>query len=89
MLSYEIAPGVSLGAGVQIDYFGLKRQTAATPLGTANFKADDIGVGFVAGIDIQPARGTSIGLGFRSGIDHTAKGHVELGNCKGAGRGLP
>ncbi len=78
MLSYEVAPGVSVGAGVQLDYFGLKRQTISTPLGTANFKADDIGVGFVAGIDISPAAGTSIGLGFRSSIDHTAKGHAEL-----------
>lgn len=80
MLSYEIARGVSVGLGVQVDYFGLKRQTAATPQGLANFKADDIGVGFVAGIDVQPAPGTSIGLGFRSSIDHKAEGHVELGS---------
>jgi long-chain fatty acid transport protein len=80
MLSYEVAPGVSLGAGLQVDYFGLKRQTAATPVGLANFKADDIGVGYVLGIDVQPAPGTSIGLGFRSSIDHKAEGHVELGN---------
>jgi len=79
MLSYEVAPGVSVGAGVQVDYFGLKRQTALTPLGLANFKADDIGVGFVAGISLVPMPGTSVGLGYRSSIDHTAEGHVELG----------
>jgi len=79
MLSYEVAHGVSVGAGVQVDYFGLKRQTVQTPMtGLANFKADDIGVGFVAGISVTPAPGTLIGLGYRSSIDHTAEGHVEL-----------
>lgn len=79
MVSYEVMPGVSLAAGVQFDYFGLKRQTAATPSGLANFKADDYGVGGVAGITVVPMPGTSIGLGYRSGIKHTMKGHTELG----------
>jgi long-chain fatty acid transport protein len=80
MLSYEVVPGVSVGAGVQVDYFGLKRQTSQTPAtGLANFQADDIGIGFVAGINIVPMPGTSIGLGYRSSIDHSAEGHVELG----------
>lgn len=79
ILSYEVAPGLSVAGGVQVDYFGLKRQTIATPLGTANFQADDIGVGFVAGVTYAPSSDTSIGLGFRSSIDHKAEGHVELG----------
>jgi len=79
MLSYEVAKGISVGAGVQFDYFGLKRQTVQTAAGLANFKADDIGVGFVAGISVTPMPGTSIGLGYRSSIDHTADGHAELG----------
>jgi long-chain fatty acid transport protein len=78
MLSYEIAPGVTVGAGVQVDYFDVKRQTAATPFGTANLRADDVGVGFVAGIDFTPSPATSIGVGFRSAIDHTLEGHVTL-----------
>jgi long-chain fatty acid transport protein len=56
----------------------VKRQTAATPLGTANLEADDFGVGFVAGIDFTPSPATSIGVGFRSAIDHTLEGHVTL-----------
>jgi long-chain fatty acid transport protein len=79
MVSYEVVPGVSVAAGVQIDYFGLKRQTAQTPLGLANFQADDIGVGGVAGITVVPMPGTSIGLGYRSAISHTLEGHTELG----------
>ena len=79
MVSYEVTPGFSIGAGLQVDYFGLKRQTAQTPLGLANFKADDIGFGFVAGITLAPSAGTSIGLGYRSTIEHEAEGHTELG----------
>jgi len=78
MVSHEVAPGVSLGVGLQLDYFGLKRQTAQLPLGFSNFKADDFGAGFVAGISVEPMPGTSIGLGYRSWIEHTAKGHVEV-----------
>jgi long-chain fatty acid transport protein len=80
MLSYEIAKGISVGAGVQFDYFGLKRQTLLSPAGPLNFKADDIGVGFVAGISVTPMPGTSVGLGYRSSIDHTTEGHTEFSN---------
>ncbi len=79
IVSYEVMPGVSVAAGLQVDYFGLKRQTAQTPLGLANFQADDIGVGGVAGITVVPMPGTSIGLGYRSTIKHELKGHAELG----------
>lgn len=78
IVSYEIARGVFVAAGLQLDYFGLKRQTAATPLGTGNLKADDIGVGFVLGIDYAPSPDTSIGLGFRSAINHNLEGHVQI-----------
>lgn len=80
MVSYEVIPGVSVAAGVQIDYFGLKRLTATTPSGLSNVQADDYGVGGVAGITVVPMPGTSIGLGYRSGIKHTMKGHAELGS---------
>ena len=78
IVSYEIAPGLNVAAGLQIDYFDLQRQTAATPFGAANLRADDTGVGFVAGIDYAPSPYTSIGLGFRSAVDHTLEGHVTL-----------
>lgn len=79
MISYEVAPGFSLGVGMQFDYFGLKRQTVQTPLGLANFKADDFGFGAVAGFTYEPAPGTIIGMGYRSAIEHKAEGHTELG----------
>lgn len=76
IISYAIAPGLSLAAGAQIDYFDLQRQTVATPFGTANLRANDIGVGFVAGINYAPSSSTSIGLGYRSAIHHTLEGHL-------------
>ena len=78
IVSYQIAPGVTVAAGLQIDYFDLQRQTAGTPFGTANLRAHDTGVGVVAGIDYAPSSSTSIGLGFRSAVDHTLEGHLTL-----------
>src|SRR5271169_6214762 len=42
ILSYEIAHGVTVAAGLQVDYFDLQRQTA----GNATLRADDTNVGF-------------------------------------------
>ena len=74
ILSYEIAHGVTVAAGLQVDYFDLQRQTA----GTATLRADDTNVGFVAGIDFAPSPDTSIGLGFRSAVNHTLEGHLTV-----------
>jgi long-chain fatty acid transport protein len=78
IVSYEIVPGITVAAGLQIDYFNLQRQTASTPFGSGNLRADDTGVGYVAGIDYAPSADTSIGLGFRSAIDHTLTGTVGI-----------
>ncbi|HUJ36549.1 MAG TPA: outer membrane protein transport protein [Hyphomicrobium sp.] len=78
IISYEVAPGLNVAVGLQIDYFDLQRQTADTPIGAANLRADDTGVGAVAGIDYAPTRDTSIGLGYRSAVHHTLNGHITL-----------
>ena len=77
-VSYEIAPGLSVAIGPQIDYFDLPRQTATTPMGSANLRASDFGLGVVAGITYAPSASTSIGLGFRSAIDHNVEGHLTV-----------
>jgi long-chain fatty acid transport protein len=69
---------VSIGAGLQIDYFDLVKLKAATPLGLSNLKGDDFGAGFTAGITARLASGTSIGLGFRSAIHHDVKGSIAV-----------
>jgi long-chain fatty acid transport protein len=73
-LSYQIAPGITVGAGVQVQYFELK--TLRTAIYNGN-DADDIAVGGTAGINITPFRGTSVGLGYRSRIQHDIKGDFD------------
>ncbi len=79
-LTYEFAPGWNISVGPQIDYFSLPRQTAMTPLGNGTLRADDFGIGAVAGVTFAPSDATSIGLGFRSAIDHQLKGHISVDN---------
>lgn len=77
-LAYEVAPGVHVAAGLQLEYAKLKLWSASgftVPSPSASIKVDDtIGVGFTAGILLKPAEGTSVGLGFRSSIEHDLEG---------------
>lgn len=77
-LSYEMVPGLAVGAGVQLEYVDLLKLRAATPLGMSNQTGESLGIGFSAGANFQLATGTSIGLGFRSVIRHEVEGEVEL-----------
>lgn len=75
MASYEIAPGVFVGVGVQGEYASLRFETAAAFNGPSGMlKGDDIGFGYTLGLLWKPAPGTSIGLGFRSTIEHDIEG---------------
>jgi long-chain fatty acid transport protein len=81
-VAYQIAPGIQIGAGLQVQYFEIKAfKTAPAPgsPATANLTGDDIGVGYTLGINLTPAAGTSIGLGFRSSIRHDLEGDFNLG----------
>lgn len=73
-LSYQVMPGVTVGVGVQVQYFEVKTLRTS---GYNGNDADDIGVGGTAGINITPFRGTSIGLGYRSRIQHDIKGDFD------------
>lgn len=80
-LAYEIAPGVQVGAGIQLQYLDLKRLRSALPVAGApsgTLEGDDFGVGFTAGINIRPLPGTSIGLGYRSLIHHELEGSFHV-----------
>ena len=88
-VSYEIMPGLAIGAGVQFQYFDLVRLTAATPLPPpfplgaqviSDINGDDFGVGFMVGVNFSPAPGTSLGLGFRSSIHHQLEGDTTIGS---------
>jgi long-chain fatty acid transport protein len=80
-VAYKITPTLTIGAGIQIEYFEIKLEHSdlAFPLigvqapGRA-YKADDVGVGATAGVLWQPWVGTSVGLGYRSAVDVNVSG---------------
>jgi long-chain fatty acid transport protein len=88
-LAYRVAPGLIVGAGLQVEYIyaGLRALGPVGPPGatTAVIKGDDVAVGFTAGILYSPAPGTTLGLGYRSKIDHELEGDAHLGNFPAAG----
>ena len=77
-LSYQVAPGLFVGAGVQMEYAKLTlrfRDSPAIPPTTATAEAEDnLGIGYTAGILWQPTKSTSVGLGYRSTITHDLEG---------------
>ncbi|MCB1505940.1 MAG: outer membrane protein transport protein [Hyphomicrobiaceae bacterium] len=82
-LAFQIMPGVTIGAGAQIEYASGKFGFAAGSPGgpTADFKTEDgdFAFGGTAGILIEPAAGTSIGIGYRSQLTHDLEGHFRPG----------
>lgn len=74
-VSYQITPQIAVAAGLQLQYTDIKA------LNTSVYQAemDDIGVGATAGINITPFRGTSVGLGYRSRIEHDFEGKFTQG----------
>ena len=81
VLAYRVNPTLVIAAGLQIEYIEgtLKSASGAAPTSAnAVIKGDDIALGFTAGILWQPALGTSVGLGFRSSIDHTLEGNFHV-----------
>ena len=79
-VAYRVAPGVIVGAGLQIEYIDAQlRSAAGGALGpTAAVKGDDTAFGFTAGILLTPAQGTTIGLGYRSSIQHELEGTFHI-----------
>lgn len=82
-LAYEISPGIQIGAGLQIQYMDLKRfKAAATAPGVGTpssvLEGDDWGFGYTLGINLSPAAGTSIGVGFRSKIEQELEGSIDV-----------
>jgi long-chain fatty acid transport protein len=81
-VAYQVAPWLQVGAGVQIQYFDLMKFKAATSPDAGSpssvLEGDDWGFGYTLGINLTPMRGTSIGIGFRSSIEHELEGSAEV-----------
>lgn len=74
-LAYQIAPGITVAAGVQVQY-AKARLTFGAPFGSTTIfdDGDDVAFGATAGVLFQPMAGTSIGLGYRSQLTHELEG---------------
>jgi long-chain fatty acid transport protein len=86
-LSYQIAPGLFIGAGVQLEYMKVLFKFASAPglgaisppPGSPNAYVDiddNLGVGFTAGVLWAPSPATHVGLGFRSSVKHDLDGKI-------------
>lgn len=78
-IGYQVNDWFSVAAGVQVQWFDIRLRQAVAPAPgaeTATLKGDDVGVGFTAGFTVAPTEWTSIGVGFRSKIEHDLKGDL-------------
>ncbi len=74
-LSYEVARGFHVAAGVQIQHASLNFKFLDPTNGPVEVDvADEIGVGYTLGVLWQPSPSTSLGVGFRSKIEHNFEG---------------
>lgn len=87
-LAYKLAPGLTVGVGLQVEYFKIRLNHAsfASPLplpapliAERRYQADDWGVGATAGLLWQPLPGTSIGIGYRSALGVDVEGTFRRG----------
>lgn len=78
-IAYRIAPGITVGAGIQIEWAQTKLQFRTSPTSIAQFLGEGWAVGATAGIMLEPVAGTTIGLGYRSQMTHDFGGHFSSG----------
>jgi long-chain fatty acid transport protein len=76
-LALRVSPLIAVGVGVQIERLeGTLKSANPLLAGAPNtiVQGDDTAFGFTAGVILTPTSTTSIGLGYRSSIDHTLEG---------------
>ncbi|WP_134499768.1 OmpP1/FadL family transporter [Microvirga pakistanensis] len=81
VLGIKVNDWLSVAAGPSLQYFDIRLKRAAfAGLGAPSviLDGDDIGFGFTAGVTLTPFAGTSIGIGYRSQIDHELEGTVAI-----------
>jgi long-chain fatty acid transport protein len=88
-VAYRITPTLTLGVGLQVEYFRLRLNHAdLLGTGTRSYEADDWGVGATAGLLWQPLPGTELGLGYRSAVGLDVNGAFVRGPSTGMLNGL-
>ena len=92
-VAFEVAPWLSLGAGVSAQYgravfsseinsstiaTSLFRRPTALPDGNSNLNGNDFAFGYNFGALIKPGPGTNIGITYRSRVQHEFDGGVNF-----------
>jgi long-chain fatty acid transport protein len=68
---------VSAAIGMQVEYFDVEIETALAPFAAPprqRIEGDSTNVGLVAGLTLTPFDGTTIGIGYRSQVEHSLGG---------------
>ena len=81
IVGVKVNDWLSLAVGPSLQYFDIRLKSAVTPAPNAPsaiLEGDDIGFGFTAGATITPFAGTTIGIGYRSRIDHELEGTFSI-----------
>lgn len=96
VLGYQLTPTLNVGVGLQVMYSELKLKQATT-LGvfppsatntTSNLKGDDWSYGFTAGFVWKPMKGSSIGVGYRSRMETTLEGDLNVDGFPALSQGI-
>lgn len=93
MVAVQLDSWISVGVGVQIQYFYVELDQAfpGTGANASNLKlqGDGVSAGFTAGVTLTPTPWTTIGIGYRSGIDQSVEGQVSRPGFTTLVGGLP
>ncbi len=73
-IAYQINDQLTIAAGLQGQYMELRETGLGAATGDYTGHTNNIGFGYTLGIDYKPLKGTSIGLGYRSGITNKFTG---------------
>lgn len=94
-IAVQVNDWLALAVGAQVQYVDVRLtgQALPAPFGISSVEGDDVGFGLTAGLQLTPAPGTQIGLGYRSRIDHELEGDLNTGigtfDVDGDGLDLP
>jgi len=90
MLAYKLTPELTVGVGVQVEYFDIRVNRGPIFLVPGDIgrhaELDDIGVGATAGVNWNPLPGTSIGVGYRSAVNFNLEGDYANALTRGLDR---
>ena len=73
-IAYQITSQFTVAAGVQGQYMDLRETGFGAATGDFHGTTKSIGFGFTLGAEFKPMKGTSIGIGYRSGITNKVEG---------------